>query len=136
MAQINLGGMYDQGQGVVQSFKEALVWYRKAADQGYAKAQLNLGVKYAHGQGVARNLETALVWFQKAAAQGDSEAKKYATMAEEHLRAPRTASQPQQQRKVGNHQCAACGAASGPGGTALKPCGRSYYRAVEIYSRS
>ena len=100
------------------------MWYRKAADQGHADAQCNLGLMYAKGEGVARSLETALVWFQKAAAQGDSEAKKYATVAEEHLRASRTASQPQQQRKVGNHQCAACGAASGPGGTAIKPCGR------------
>ena len=43
-AQFNLGAMYDQGQGVPQSYKEAAVWLRKAADQGHAEAQYNLGI--------------------------------------------------------------------------------------------
>ena len=30
-AQCYLGTMYAQGQGVPQSYKEALAWYRKAA---------------------------------------------------------------------------------------------------------
>jgi TPR repeat protein len=35
--------MYDQGQGVQQDFKQALAWYRKAADQGITKAYLAIG---------------------------------------------------------------------------------------------
>jgi len=36
--------MYDKGKGVPQDYKQAVEWYRKAADQGDARAQLNLGV--------------------------------------------------------------------------------------------
>ncbi len=37
-----LGSMYYQGQGVEQNYKEAIKWYRKAADNGvdYAKEVL------------------------------------------------------------------------------------------------
>jgi TPR repeat protein len=35
--------MYDNGQGVPQDYATAVRWYRKAAEQGYAKAQFNLG---------------------------------------------------------------------------------------------
>ena len=44
--------MYDQGQGVPQSSKEAAIWFRKAADQGHAAGHFNLGVMYLQGQGV------------------------------------------------------------------------------------
>ena len=37
-AQFNLGYMYAQGQDVPQGDKEALMWYRKSADQGHSKA--------------------------------------------------------------------------------------------------
>ena len=42
-AQCDLGDIYRNGRGVVQSSKEAALRYRKAADQGYANAQSNLG---------------------------------------------------------------------------------------------
>ena len=35
--------MYDTGNGVAQNDTEALKWFRKSAEQGYAKAQYNLG---------------------------------------------------------------------------------------------
>ena len=38
-AQYNLGLMYNNGDGVPQDYKEAVKWYRLAAEQGYAKAQ-------------------------------------------------------------------------------------------------
>jgi hypothetical protein len=41
-AQINLGMMFENGQGVSQDFKEAVRWYRLAADQGLTKAQEKL----------------------------------------------------------------------------------------------
>ena len=43
MRRPTLGGMYDNGHGVPQDYAQALTWYRKAADQGYAAAQFNLG---------------------------------------------------------------------------------------------
>ena len=74
-AQVDLGLMYDQGQGVPQNYAEALKWYRKAADQGDATAQYNVGVMYDHGQGVPQNHAEAAKWFRKAAAQGISDAQ-------------------------------------------------------------
>ena len=42
--QANVGWMYDRGLGgVEQDYKEAVRWYRLAAEQGYAYAQFNLG---------------------------------------------------------------------------------------------
>ena len=42
IAQYNVGFMYDTGNGVPENDAEAVKWYRKAADQGLAKAQFNL----------------------------------------------------------------------------------------------
>jgi TPR repeat protein len=41
-AQSFLGLMYSEGLGVAQDYKQAVYWYQKAADQGYAEAQNNL----------------------------------------------------------------------------------------------
>jgi TPR repeat protein len=71
-AQYNLCNMYRKGEGVQQDFKQALAWYRKAADQGYAGAQHNLGSMYQHGEGVQQDFKQAALWFQKAADQGDT----------------------------------------------------------------
>ncbi|CAM1378748.1 SEL1-like repeat protein [Fretibacterium fastidiosum] len=57
-------------------YGEAAEWYRKAADQGLAKAQKALGDLYARGDGVGRNVPKALELYQEAAKQGMAEAKK------------------------------------------------------------
>ena len=62
--------MYANGQGVAQDYAEALKWYRKAADQGNAKAQNNLGERFRNGQGVAQDYAEAMQWYRKAADQG------------------------------------------------------------------
>ena len=41
-AQYNLGICYDFGKGVEQDKKEAFTWYKKAAQQGDAKAKIAL----------------------------------------------------------------------------------------------
>ena len=38
-AQFNLGGIYDNGQGVPQDYEEAEKWYRLASEKGVARAQ-------------------------------------------------------------------------------------------------
>ena len=53
-----------------QDYAEAAKWFRKAADQGHAKAQNNLGVRYAKGQGVRKSYKEAMKWYRKAAEQG------------------------------------------------------------------
>ena len=37
--------MHKRGQGVPQNYKEALMWFHKAAKQGHARAQFYIGVK-------------------------------------------------------------------------------------------
>ena len=64
---------YDNGRGVPQDDAEALKWYRKAAEQGYALAQTNLGFMYDHGRGVPQDYVLAHMWFNLAvAAAGNS----------------------------------------------------------------
>lgn len=69
-AQSSLGSMYANGQGVSQDYKEAALWYRKAAEQGGADAQFSLGIMYANGQGVPQDYKEAASWYRKAAEQG------------------------------------------------------------------
>ena len=51
-------------------------WWRKAAEQGNAKAQRNLGLMYAKGKGVTQNNVYAHMWFNIVAANGDKDAQK------------------------------------------------------------
>ncbi len=45
-AQYNLGMMYKNGEGVPKDYKEALKWYRLAAEQGFLIAPYNHGLMY------------------------------------------------------------------------------------------
>ena len=76
-AQVNLGAMYDNGQGVTQDYKEAVKWYRKAAEQGNAVALFNLGVMYYAGLGVKQSYDEAAKLFSEAVLQGDEQAAKW-----------------------------------------------------------
>jgi len=66
--------MYNRGDGVPENDAEAVKWFRKAADQGYADAQHNLGSMYANGEGVPENSIRAYVWLSTAKTQGITKA--------------------------------------------------------------
>ena len=68
------GMSYYNGDGVLQDYKEAVKWYKLAAEQGYANAQYNLGKMYAKGQGVIQDYKEALKWYKLAAAKGYKDA--------------------------------------------------------------
>lgn len=78
-AQYMIGSCYDDGDGGVPGGKadkgQAAIWYRKAAEQGYAKAQNNLGILYKRGEGVPQSYEEAAKWYEKAAQQGNQYAQ-------------------------------------------------------------
>jgi TPR repeat protein len=93
-AQFNLGVMYDSRltfytfghsaflgdvvrtrTSVTKDDKEAVHWYRLAADQGYSKAQFNLGMMYEYGLGVATDVKEAIRWDRLAAEQGNIDAQ-------------------------------------------------------------
>ncbi|MDX1697774.1 MAG: trypsin-like peptidase domain-containing protein [Thiohalobacterales bacterium] len=69
-AQLNVGLMYDAGQGMPVDHDRAVHWYRKSAESGLAAAQYNLGLMYLDGQGVERDSSEASTWLERAAAQG------------------------------------------------------------------
>ena len=69
-AQSHLGYMYYVGEGVPQSFEEAVKWYGKAAVQGDRDAQYNYAVAYAFGEGARQDYKEAAIWYRRAAEQG------------------------------------------------------------------
>jgi TPR repeat protein len=76
-AQNNLGDCYYYGNHEIKrDYKEAIKWYRKAAERGYAKSQYMLGYCYYHGQGVEEDHDEAILWYRKAADQGYEDAQK------------------------------------------------------------
>jgi TPR repeat protein len=58
-----------------KDYSEAVLWFRKAADQGDARAKYNIGVLYERGLGVEQNYTEAMRWYRKAADQGDVRAQ-------------------------------------------------------------
>ncbi len=74
-AQLYLGLMSDEGQGVPQDYAEAAKWYRRAAEQECAPAQCNLGLCYETGRGVPKDVREAVKWFCRAARAGDKTAQ-------------------------------------------------------------
>jgi uncharacterized protein len=66
---------YANGEGVLNDLAEAVKWYRKAADQGFAPSQYTLGLFYRNGTGVPQNNPEAVKWYRKAADQGYRDAQ-------------------------------------------------------------
>ena len=75
LAQYTLGVMYDRGLSVMQNYREAVRWYRAAAEQGHTTAQFSLGVMYAAGEGVGRDYQEAFRWFRTLAEKGHGHAQ-------------------------------------------------------------
>ncbi|MDD6546240.1 MAG: tetratricopeptide repeat protein [Pseudomonadota bacterium] len=59
-AQWALGTGYSKGDGLPQSYAEAVKWWRKAADQGFSWAQNDLGLAYIKGLGVPQDFGEAV----------------------------------------------------------------------------
>jgi TPR repeat protein len=78
-AQLRLGNIYFEGQGVPVDRAEAQRWYARAlpeaqarAGRGDPEAQEWLGDLYRQGRGVAQSGDLALLWYLRAAEQGRS----------------------------------------------------------------
>jgi hypothetical protein len=54
-----------------QNEREAVYWFRKAADQGHSGAQDELGERHYEGRAVLQDYGEAASWFRKSAEQGD-----------------------------------------------------------------
>ena len=67
LQQFNLGLMYYKGRVAAQDYREAVKWWRLAAEQGFAEALNNLGMVYGNGDGVPKDYVEAHKWFDLAA---------------------------------------------------------------------
>ena len=74
-AQVRLGAMYYNGEGVPKDYAEAMTWFRKAADQGNSDGQNNVGAMYDNGEGVPKDYVEAIKWYRKSASQGNANAQ-------------------------------------------------------------
>lgn len=67
-AQFELGRMAEHGTGRLSANpREAVRWYRLAAEKGHADAQFALAQAYATGRGVMQDHKKAAYWFNRAA---------------------------------------------------------------------
>ena len=61
------------------------MWYRKAAEQGYAEAMFNLGFPYAKGEGLIKDLVEAHAWWNVASALGHDGEKENMSIVEKDM---------------------------------------------------
>ncbi len=64
--------MNRRGNEALQSrdYAQALTWYRKSAEQGFAPGEAGLAFMYQHGLGVPKDFAQAQQWYRKSADQG------------------------------------------------------------------
>jgi len=66
-AQLNLGFLYKDGDGIRKNTRKTFYWWKKSAEQGLPSAQANLAWLYEYGVGTQKNLEKAVYWYTKSA---------------------------------------------------------------------
>jgi hypothetical protein len=75
-AEMQLGDLYEKGQGVPKNVALAADWRQEAANRGTVRAQRLLGKMYLDGNGVAKDNGKAEYWLNRAALEGgDAEAQ-------------------------------------------------------------
>lgn len=72
-AQRILANMYEQGDSVDKDLKQAIKWYRSAAELNDDIAQFYLGYLYYQAIGLKQDYKLAFHWFAKAAEQGNAD---------------------------------------------------------------
>ena len=70
MAQYRLAKLYERGEGVPRSVREAREWTERSAQGGNVKAMHDLAVFYAEGEGGQQSYVGAVEWFTRAANHG------------------------------------------------------------------
>jgi TPR repeat protein len=95
--QYAMGLLHMQGLGVPSSPEEAVTWFRRAAEGGYADAQEELAYAYERGVGVTQNLEESKRWRQKAILGGSQLAQQ---RSEQAVKAAQRQSQWEQEQRA------------------------------------
>ena len=77
VAQYYVAHMYEKGDGVAKDASKTLEFYRRSAEQGYARAQYKLAIGYAQGwPGLEKDEAEARRWLVKAAEGGSRSAQR------------------------------------------------------------
>jgi Sel1 repeat len=74
-AQYQMALRYADGEGVLQSFQDAMAWFAQAASAGKSNAQWKLGLGYLKGIGVPQDDGKAIMWLKRAANNGHTPAQ-------------------------------------------------------------
>ncbi len=74
-AQLRLGKMYANGEGVIVDVTKAAKWFDKAAHQGNAEAQFLYASALLDGRGVVQDYQAALKWIEMPARRGNPQAQ-------------------------------------------------------------
>lgn len=78
-ANASLAVMYANGRGVRADFRQAMRYYRRAADLGSGAGFLGVGMLYQYGMGVGRSPSEAAAWYLAASALRDGRARQLFT---------------------------------------------------------
>ena len=70
-----MGFLYASGRAVELKPEQTVLWWRKAAHQGFAPAQYTLGSLYRQGLGVPHDPQKAAKWIERAADAGYPDAQ-------------------------------------------------------------
>ena len=74
-AMFNLGYAFYHGEGIIQDFPSAAMWFKRAANLQYPKAEYNLAFCYMNGKGVPCDYDKALNLLISSANHGFSQAQ-------------------------------------------------------------
>ncbi len=74
-AQLRLGKMYANGEGVIVDVTKAAKWFEKAAHQGNSEAQFLYGTALLDGRGMVQDYQAALKWIEMPASRGNPQAQ-------------------------------------------------------------
>ena len=85
ICQYQVGIMYVNGQGGAVDYKQARLWFEKAAAQDHPAAVGLLGVLYMDGKGVTPSWRRARELFERAIELGDPEGEGSLEILEGHI---------------------------------------------------
>jgi TPR repeat protein len=68
---VDLGLLFNNGQGVAVDFNKAAMWYKRAADLGNSYGMVNLGFLHQQGKGIQQDDVAAVNLYRKAANLGN-----------------------------------------------------------------
>ena len=74
-----MGWFFDFGEGVEENKGKAIMWYKKAAEQGYLDAQCSLGKHYAATCYDDMGYNEAIKWYKLAVESGYTTVEKEIT---------------------------------------------------------